>query len=86
MKNPVFNPILKYKNHPNIDTRENSIIFFKEVTIEEIEKDINKLSSKKGSQNSDVQTRIVKENADVFAKFCVKVLTLHSNHHCVPIF
>ena len=51
MKDPVFKAIFKYKNYPSIlairDTRKNSIFCLKEVTIEEIEKKINKLSSKK---------------------------------------
>ena len=75
LKGPVFKAILKYKNHPSIlgirDTQKNSIFCFKEVIIEEIEKEISKLNSKKASQNSDIPTRIVKENADIFADiFC----------------
>ena len=52
--------------------RNNSIFCFKKVTIEEIEKDIKKLTTKKASHISDIPTRIVKENADIFADFCFK--------------
>ena len=71
IKDPVLKAILKCKNNPSIlairGTRINRIFCFKEVTIEEIEKESNKLSSKKASQNSNIPTRIVKENADIFA-------------------
>ena len=81
MKDPAFKAILKYKNHPSIyairNTRKNSIFCFKEVTIEEIEKEINRLSSKKAYQNSDIPTRIVKENADFFADFLCKSINIH---------
>ena len=67
--------ILKYKNHPSIliirNTGENSIFCFKELTIEEITKEINKLRSKKVFQNN-VSTRIVKENLDIIVGFLCK--------------
>ena len=50
MNDAVFKVILKYKSHPSIlairGTQENSIFCFKEVTIKEIEKEINKLGGK----------------------------------------
>ena len=39
----------------------------KEVIIEEIEKEIDNLNIKKASQNCDIPTRTVKENADIFS-------------------
>ena len=76
MEDSVFKAILKYKNHSSIlairDTRENSIFCFKEVNIEEVEKEINKLNSKNASQNSDIPKRIVKENPDTFSDFLCK--------------
>ena len=47
---------------------------------------MNKFSSKKASQKNDIPIRIVKENANFFVEFCVKVLTLHSNHQCFQFF
>ena len=55
-----------------LKTRKNIIFCVKEVTIEKIEKDIKMLTTKKASQNSDILTRIVKENADIFADFYFK--------------
>ena len=46
----------------------------KKVTKEEIEKEINKLSKKKVSQNSDILTRTVKENSDIFEYFLCKII------------
>ena len=74
-KKSSFLSILKYKNHSSIliirNTGENSIFCFKELTIEEITKEINKLRSKKAFQNNDVSTRVVKENADIIVGFFV---------------
>ena len=51
MKDLVSKSILKYENHPSIlqirKTRENGIFCFKEVTMEQIEKEIQNLSSRK---------------------------------------
>ena len=59
-------------------SRKNSIFCFKEVTIEEIETEIYKLSSKKASQNSDIPTRIVKEYAYNFADLLCKSINATS--------
>ena len=72
--------MLKYKHHPSIlairERPKNSIFCLKEVTIEEIEREKNKLSSNKSSQNSDIPTRIVKENANIFADFLCKSINI----------
>ena len=41
---------------------------FKEVSIEEIQKEILNLNNNKASQNSDIPTKIIKENSDIFEK------------------
>ena len=73
MKDSVFKVILKYKNHPTIiqirKTRENGIFYFKEVTIEEIENEINGFSSKKAPKYGDNSTRIIQEYADILGLF-----------------
>ena len=61
------------------------IPIYKEVTIVEKEKEIDKLSSKTAFQNSDIPTRIVKENANFLPTFCLKVICLHSNYQCLRI-
>ena len=63
MKYVFFKAILKCKIHPSIlqirKSLGNSIFCFKEVAIEEISKEIHKLSSKKASQSGDIPTRII---------------------------
>ena len=58
MKVLFFKTILKYKNHRSIlqirTTRKNGTFYFKEVTVEEREKNIG-----------DIPTRNIKENADI---------------------
>ena len=66
--------ILKYRNHPSIlailERKKAQIDFcFKEVSIEEIQKEIVSLNNKKASQNSDIPTKIIKENSDIFERF-----------------
>ena len=41
---------------------------FKDVSIEEIQKQILNLNNKKASQNSDIPTKIIKENSDILEK------------------
>ena len=58
--------ILKYHNHPSIlavegKMKSNCIFPFRHITLEKILKEIGKL------QYIDIQTKIIKENSDIFA-------------------
>ena len=64
VENRTIRAILKYRNHPSILT----IRELKEVSIEEIQKEIVSLNNKKASQNPDIPTKIIKENSDIFEK------------------
>ena len=64
---------LKYRNHPSIlairEQKKAQINFcFNEVSIEETQKEVLNLNNKKASQNSDIPTKIIKENSDIFGK------------------
>ena len=76
IKDLDFKTTLKYKNHPSIliirDKQENSIFCFKEVTIEEIEKEINKLRSLK---IMIFQQELFKKSADIFADLSCQSIT-----------
>ena len=66
--------IVKYKNRPSILTiqakyRGNNKFSFTGVTTKDIEKEIFDLETRKASQISDILTKIVKENVDVFDDF-----------------
>ena len=73
IKDPVSKAILKYKNHPSIlaiqKYSKNETFHFKEVNFGEVEKEILKLDKTKASQKTDIPTRIIKENIDIFSDF-----------------
>ena len=73
IKDRVFKAILKYKNHPNIlavqKYSKNKIFHFEEINIGEVKKEILKLDKTKASQKTDISTRIIKENIDIFVDF-----------------
>ena len=87
MKEPDFKATLKYKHHPSIlairDTQENRTFCFKELTIKEIEKEVNKLGSLK---IVIFQQKLLRKMQIFLQTFSMKVLPLHSNHQCFPIF
>ena len=65
--------IPKYRNHPSIlvihEQKKAQISFcFKQISIEEMQKEILNLNNKKASQNSDISTKIIKENSDIYEK------------------
>ena len=83
VENRTIRAILKSSNHPSNHTNHPSILAireqkkpqisfcFKEVSIEEIPKDILNWNNKKPSQNSDIPTKIIKKNSDKYGKvFC----------------
>ena len=74
VENRTIRAILKYRNHPSIlaisEGKKAQISFcFKEVSIEEMQKEILNLNNKKRTQNSDIPAKIIKENFDIFGKF-----------------
>ena len=68
-KDPVFKAILKCKNHPSIFAiqkyNKNKTFHFEEMNIGKI----RKLDRTKASQKTDIRTRIIKKNMDIFADF-----------------
>ena len=64
---------LKYRNHPSILAireweKAQKNVCFKEVSVEETQKELLNLNDKKASQDSDIHTKIIKETSDVFGK------------------
>ena len=71
-KDPNLRAILKYKDHPSLLAIENNCkngikYAFEEIDLSSIEKEIHNLKMNKGSQSSDIPTKIIKENFDIFA-------------------
>ena len=74
VKNPTLKAILKYQKHPSIlairaKCNRNGIFSFREVSFKEIETEIRLLKLNKASQYSDIPTKIIKENSDIFSNF-----------------
>ena len=79
MADPVIKSILKYRDHPSVlaigevckEKYDNPFLFTG--ISKEILKEIVNLNTSKACQDTDVPTKILKENADIFAYF------LHTN-------
>ena len=73
---PIVKLILKYRDHPSIlaigevcKEKSDSPFLFTGIDKEEILKEILNLDTSKACQDTDVPTKILKENADIFADF-----------------
>ena len=79
VEDQTLGAILKYKNHPSIITTQNKfkngdVFYFRELEKEEIQKQICNLNNNKASQHSDIPTKIIKSNSDIFSDFlCVSI-------------
>ena len=74
VKDRTLKAILKYKKHPSIlairtKCNRNGIFSFREMSFKEIETEIRLLKLNKASQYSDISTKIIKENSDIFSNF-----------------
>ena len=79
VKDATLRAILKCKDHPRIlaiqNNCKNVIKFaFEEIDLESIEKEIHNLKINKTSQSSDIPTKIIRENVDIFAEFLWKII------------
>ena len=76
MTDPTIKLILKYRDHPTIlparelcKEKSESSFLFTGIDKGEILKEILNLDASKACQDTDVPTKILKENADIFADF-----------------
>ena len=82
----ILRAILRYKNQPSIIAFQNNIkgrdVFYcKELKKEEINKDIHKLNNNnKASQHSDIPTKIIKSNSEIFSNFLYR--SINSSIKC----
>ena len=70
-EDPLENLVIKYKNHPSIRAIlgkfPNTSFSLKAIYKKDIEKEILNLSVAKASQDSDITTKIIKKNSDIFS-------------------
>ena len=70
ISHPIFKTILKYRNHPSIVAIKNlnkgSRFDFCRVSVQDVVKEIKKLSTRKATQYTDLPVKILKENSDIF--------------------
>ena len=69
--------VLKYKHHTSIPAIQNNCkngrkFAFEEIDLASIEKEMHNLKMNNASQSSDIPTKIIKENVDIFAEFLWK--------------
>ena len=74
ISDPTLKAILKYRKHPGVIAIRDKFkikdaFSFVEVDQKEIEKEILSMDVNKASQGSDIPTKIVKENVDIFGSF-----------------
>ena len=77
----LLKAIARYRNHPSIVAikkfcSSKSHFSFKNVQKKEILKKLNNLNINKATQNTDIPTKIIKENSDIFEDF------IFSNINC----
>ena len=74
INDPTLKAILKYRKYPSIIAIERkyrcvSSFSFVDVNEADIEKEILNLNGNKASQNSEMPTKVIKENSDIFSSF-----------------
>ena len=91
INDPVLKSILKPKDHPSIKairkiSKLNSLFKFSNVEKREILNEIVNLDASKSCQDTDVPTKIIKENADIFADFIHPAINTTINKNEFPSF
>ena len=74
INDPLLEANVKYRNHPSIVAiktfcNSKSHFSFKNLQKEEIFKELNNLNINKATQNTDIPTKIIKENSEIFGDF-----------------
>ena len=71
-EDPVLKANEKYKYHPSIkaikERNINKVFKFQSISRSDIKKEILSLDSSKASQESDIPTKIIKQNVDIFTE------------------
>ena len=66
ISHPIFRAMMKFRNHPSVIAIKNlnsgSRFDFCNVNVQDVEKEIRRLSTRKATQYSDLPVKILKEN------------------------
>ena len=89
INDPLLKAIVRFRNHPSIFNikifcNSKSHFSFKNVQKEEILKELNNLNINKATQNTDIPTKIIKENSDIFGDFVFSNLNCCINTSSYP--
>ena len=89
INDPLLKAIIRYRNHPSVVAikkfcSSKSHFSFKNVQKEEILKELNNLNINKATQNTDIPTKIIKENSDIFGDFIFSNLNCCINTSSYP--
>ena len=73
IEDPVLRIIERFKKHPSVvatfENHKDNAFSFRHVSLNEITKEIKRLDVKKACQDTDVATKVIKNNSDIFANF-----------------
>ena len=91
INDPVLKSIPKYKDHPSIKaikkiSKLNNLFKFSNVEKREVLNEIVNLDASKSCQDTDVPTKIIKDNAHIFADFIHPVINASINKNEFPSF
>ena len=89
INDPLMKAIVGYRNHQSNAAikkfcNSKSHFSFKNVQKEESLKELNNLSINKATQNTDIPTKIIKENSDIFGDFIFSNLNCCINTSSYP--
>ena len=89
ISDPVLKAITKYRSHPSIKAikeqcNTNLYFSFSQIGHDEIMKELNNLDTNKAIQNTDIPTKLIKENSDIFANFIFENLNNCISHSIFP--
>ena len=69
IEDPVLRIIKRFKKHPMLENHMDNAVSFRNVSIDEITKKVKSLHVKKACQNTDIATKVIKNNSDILADF-----------------
>ena len=77
--------VLKYRSHPRINLikengNSNLCSSFYQIERDEIIKEINNIKRNKATQSTDIPTKLIKENSDIFVNLILETVKTISHY------